>query len=98
MYTTRNDLVADLTYGISDVLAVKPGQTITEYNPERFKEIIIRKDPITNETGTLVIIQDGVSSIITDEDLIVASDVTIEGDVRSYRDVIFTPGNTLTVN
>ena len=98
MYATRNDLIADLTYGISDVLAVKPGQTITEHNPERFKEIIIRKDPVTNETGTLIIIQDGVSSVITNDDLVVSADTTITGNENVYRDVIFMPGNTLTIN
>jgi len=93
----RNDLVADVTMGVSDVLNVRAGQTITDYHPERFRKIIIRKDPVTGAAGLLVHMYNNQALPITSDDLIVTEDTTALNEQFPYNNVIIFGGNTLTV-
>lgn len=85
------------TFGISDVLAVRADQVIVDGDIGRFRKIIIRENPTTKISGTLVYINAGIATPITSKDLIVAYDTTISPLAAEYNKVIFFADKTLNI-
>ena len=92
----RFEIQNSLDFGVSDVLRVKPGQVITDTDLTRFREINIIDNPTTGERGTLVINEGGVVTAFKSDDLIVNKDKIINATNR-YNNILFVPGNRLTV-
>jgi len=86
----------EASFAVSDILRVKPGQVIIDTDLTRFKEIHIVDDPKTGERGTLVINDGGTATPYKSDDLIVNKDMTIN-TASTYNNVLFIPGNRLTI-
>lgn len=88
---------SNVSFGVSDVLAVRADQVIVDGDIGRFRKIIIRENPTTKISGTLVYINAGKSTPLTSKDLIVSCDTTISLLGAEYNKVIFFADKTLNI-